>query len=140
MGLWLRRHLDLKYPDTSALAPLLALAMALILEQGAECSSRQYRWDAHSTSVPLLHKNQSRCQLESIVDCRSKQMRHPPPQYIPYDIGDRQNNKATPLSTQMGYRPMQNRQFTNRPRFHGSRPLYLRGVLPQYHTQSTTNS
>ena len=55
MGLWLRRHpINLKYPNTSALAPLLALAMALVLERGAECSSPRCKWDKHSTSIPLL--------------------------------------------------------------------------------------
>lgn len=59
-----RAPVKLRYPNTSALAPLPALAVALVLERGAECSSPQHKWDTHSTSIPLLHKNQSRCQLE----------------------------------------------------------------------------
>lgn len=59
-----RAPVKLRYPNISALAPLPALAVALVLERGAECSSPQHKWDTHSTSIPLLHKNQSRCQLE----------------------------------------------------------------------------
>lgn len=99
-----RAPVKLRYTNTSALALLSALPVALVLERGAECSSPLHKWDTHSTSIPLLHKESKSVSTRS----QAGHMKHPSLQHIPYDIVGRQSNKA-PLSTQMGYKSIQNR-------------------------------